>query len=206
VVPPKGQAHFTKNISSLSNFYVVFRFLRSRFNLPDDDDDLGSELINEVVDGDEGGSAAAAVRLVWLVALLFTAEKMGVMDKKLRVMTPLSRSHSLPSSSSSTTKAKEGEKGMGMQGKEAAVAEDKKVGGDEEENGDAGNAEDESVDEGEFSSVAEALDHAKRCTRKHLMEWCRQSLRPFQVSSRVFAVAVVGLSLSQPYHDLYSDS
>lgn len=33
-----------KNISSLSNFYAAFRFLREHFGLPDDDDDLGSEV------------------------------------------------------------------------------------------------------------------------------------------------------------------
>jgi hypothetical protein len=42
---------FVKNISSLSNFFAVFRYLRDAFHLPDHDDDLSSEVVNHVIDG-----------------------------------------------------------------------------------------------------------------------------------------------------------
>jgi hypothetical protein len=76
VVPPQGQA-FVKSISSLSNFYAAFRFLRERFGWPEDDEEYcSSDAIGRVGDGDLG----AAVALLWLLAVHFTADALGVQN------------------------------------------------------------------------------------------------------------------------------
>ena len=75
VLPPQGQA-FTKSISSLSNFYAAFRFLKERFGWPEDDEEYcSSEAIGRVGDG----NLTAAVDLLWLLAVHFTADQLGVL-------------------------------------------------------------------------------------------------------------------------------
>ena len=76
VLPPPGQA-FTKSISSLSNFYAAFRFLKKRFGWPEDDEEYcSSEAIGRVGDG----NLVAAVDLLWLLAVHFTADQLGVLN------------------------------------------------------------------------------------------------------------------------------